>query len=288
MKEKKQFICIISIIGIIIVLVFSVFYFKTQKTSNIVSNISDINEAYNVKLCVNKFYEYCKEYRESAPKAIYELLDHDYIKFYDLNQNNFMKKIDVIDSNSLCIDSVYKLKQKRNLSLYLIKATQLYKNSDNTKEFNILLKIGSKNNTFSIFLNDYIIDNNYADLNLGETINFSLKNINEKTNNTFDSSKKVVYDNVQDVFSNYQNLCMFYKKYAYSKVSMESKNKKFTDYESFESYIKSKFRDIIMMKVLYYEKIENGEEIEYKIYDDKNINFIFKVTSYITYTVNIE
>lgn len=288
MKEKKQFICIISIIGIIIVLVFSVFYFKTQKTSNIVSNISDINEAYNVKLCVNKFYEYCKEYRESAPKAIYELLDHDYIKFYDLNQNNFMKKIDVIDSNSLCIDSVYKLKQKRNLSLYLIKATQLYKNSDNTKEFNILLKIGSKNNTFSIFLNDYIIDNNYADLNLGETINFSLKNINEKTNNTFDSSKKVVYDNVQDVFSDYQNLCMFYKKYAYSKVSMESKNKKFTDYESFESYIKSKFRDIIMMKVLYYEKIENGEEIEYKIYDDKNINFIFKVTSYITYTVNIE
>lgn len=288
MKEKKQFIFIISIIFIIIVLIFAVFYFKTNKNSNIVSNISDINEAYDVKVCVNKFYEYCKEYRDTAPKAIYELLDDDYINYYELNEKNFIKNLDIVDSNSLYIDSVYKLKQKRNLSLYLIKATQLYRNSDETKTFNVILKLDRKNNTFSIFLNDYINDNNYTNLNLGEKVKISLKNIKEKTNNTFDSSEKQIYDNVQDIFSSYQSICIFYKKYAYTKLSAESKDEEFTDYEIFNSYINSKFKDIITMKLLYYEKMENGEEIEYKIYDDKNINFSFKVTSYITYDVIIK
>lgn len=287
MKEKKKFWCIMLLVFAIIASTFLIFYFKANKNSNIVSNISDLNEAYDVKVCVSKFYEYCKEYREIAPKEIYELLDDEYIKYYELTEGNFRKNLDVVDSDSLCIDTVYKLKQKGDLSLYLVKANQLYKNSDDIRDFNVILKLNRKKNTFSIFLNDYIEDHSYTNLCVGEKVKISLKNIKEKTNNTFDPSNESIYNNIQDIFSSYQTICMFYEKYAYSKLSQESLEEKFNSYEIFDSYITSNFKDIITMKLISYDQIEKDGYIEYKVYDNKKINFCFKVTSYITYDVII-
>lgn len=281
MKKRKQIIFILILFFTVLISIFLIFYFKPNKNFNTVSNIYDLNEAYDVKICVNKFYEYCKDYRNSAPKGIYELLDDEYIKYYNLTEDNLKNKLNDIDSDKLSINTVYKLSQKRNLSLYLIKADQLYKNIDKSKEFNILLKINSDNNTFSIFLDDYMKDNNCINFNLGERVNMPLNKIKKKVNNTFDSSNKQIYDNVQDIFSDYQTLCMFYNKYAYDKILNSDRD------EKNHNYLKDNYKDIITMKMVYYDKTEKDGYIEYKVYDNKNINFNFKVISHITYNVII-
>lgn len=289
MKEKQKKISIILIIFSIIILfiIISVFLLN-RNTHNFVSNISDLSEAYDVKTCTEKFYIYCKEYINSNPNAVFELLDYDYIKYYNLDENTFKQKLGVIDSDKLCIKEVYKIQQRGSISLYIIKAYELYKNSDQNKNFDILLKLDKTNNTFSIFLDDYIIDNNYNNLNLDDRVNIKLKNIKVKENNTYDSHESIIINNIEDVFSDFRELCTFYEEYAYILIENECKQSKFTNYQLFDSYIINNFRDIITMKLVSFESIKRDGYIEYRCTSNKGHVYIFKVTSYITYTVTIE
>lgn len=289
MKKNKNLFIILIIVFIVILSLLFLFNIKEEKQSeNIVSNISDINEAYNVKICTEKFYVFYKEYREVNSKFIYEFLDKEYIEYYNLDKNNFIKKLDIIDSDQIHIDSILKIQQKSHISMYLIKATQLYKNSNDTKEFNIILKLDTINNVFSVFLNDYIIENGYNNLKVGDKVKISIKNIDIKDNNKYDYSKKGMTDNVEDIFSEYANMCIFYEKKAYEMIDNECKESKFINYETYDKYIIDNIIDIVNMRLLSYEYTQKDGYIEYKCKDNKGGSYIFKVTSYVTYTVIIE
>ena len=84
---KKKILIITFFVVVLLVFIIYFFYNKAnvQYSSSIVENISDINEAYDVKTCTEKFYNYCKDYLTSNPSIIYVLLDEEYIKYYDLN-----------------------------------------------------------------------------------------------------------------------------------------------------------------------------------------------------------
>ena len=210
MRKNKNLFIILIIVFIVILSIFVFYNLKEEKQSeNVVSNISDLNEAYNVKICTEKFYVFCKEYMNSNSKYIYEFLDKDYIEYYNLNENNFKKNLDIMDSDKIHIDSILKIQQQAHLSMYLIKATQLYKDNDETKDFNIILKLDTNNDVFSVFLNNYIIDNNYSNLKLGDKVKISLKSIDINDNNKFDYSEKGMTDNIEDIFSEYANMCIF-------------------------------------------------------------------------------
>lgn len=289
MKKKRKMLTLLLITVSIIILLFTICILILSKNkSNIISNILDLSESYEVKTCTEKFYMYCKVYKDSSPNAIFELLDKEYIKYYNLDTNTFKQKLGTIDSDKLSINEVYKMGQKDNISLYLIKAYELYKNSNKSKEFNILLKLDKEKNTFSVYLNDYIIDNNYINLNLGDKVNISLKNIKEKENNTYDSYMEKDINNIENIFYDFKNLCIFYEEYAYKLVDEECKQLKFINYENFDSYITSNFKYIVNMKLIAYEYIQKDGYIEYRCISNEGKVFVFKVTSYITYTVTIE
>lgn len=289
MMKNKKFLVILLLVFIIILLLFSIYIVNSKRNKiNIVSNIVDINEAYAVKTCFEKFYIYCKDYRNATPKYIYELLDKDYIKYYNLSENNFKEKLDIIDSDNIHIDSVYKIQQKGNIALYIINSHQLYKKNNESKELNIILKLDKKNNTFSVFLNNYINDNGYNNLKIGDKLNIPLKSIKSNDNNKYDSYENKNINNIEDIFYDFRNLCMFYDKYVYNIIDDESKDSKFVDYEEYNKYITSNFRDLVTMKLLSYEYIPKGDYGEYRCITDKGYNIIFKVTSYVTYTVIIK
>lgn len=287
-KSKAFIVIIIGILLIIFLIFISLFNRTTSNNLSIVSNIEDMNEAYNVKTCVNKFYLFCKDYIVSNPNYIYELIDDEYLKYYNLNEKNFKENLDTFDSDQIQIDKVYKVNQNENLALYIINAKQLYKNKDTQKDFNLLLKIDNNNNTFSVYLNNYINDKGYNNLKLGDKVNLKISNIQEKTYNKFDSSRKTTPDNVEDIFKEYVNNCIFYENRAYNLLDSVCKSSKFSTYEDFDKYITENIRDIVLMDLYSYEDEQKEGYIEYRCKSDKGQSYIFKVTSYITYTVSIE
>ena len=289
----KKNILIIAII-IVILLIF-VIYFVCNKSSekysyNVVSDISDINEAYDVKTCTKKFYNYCKDYLTSNPSIIYGLLDEEYIKYYDLTKNNFKKYIDVSNSDSIQIEEVYKIQERNNVGMYIVKSKLLLKNSDIMNDFNIILKIDKKNNTYSIFLNNYIEDKGYSKLSIGDKVNIKLKGIMEDSdlNNKYDpSNNKKITDNVEDIFGDYTYMCIFYEKEAYNLIDNEIKEK-YSTYDIFDKYITDNIIDLVTMDLYSYSDVQQDNFIEYKCTSTTGQVFTFKVKSYITYTVTIE
>lgn len=290
MKKK---ILIITIF-VVVLLVFIIYFFynkaNVQYSSSIVENISDINEAYDVKTCTEKFYNYCKDYLTSNPSIIYGLLDEEYIKYYDLTKNNFKKYIDVSNSDSIQIEEVYKIQERNNIGMYIVKSKLLLKNSDIMNDFNIILKIDKKNNTYSIFLNNYIEDKGYSKLSIGDKVNIKLKGIMEDSdlNNKYDpSNNKKITDNVEDIFGDYTYMCIFYEKEAYNLIDNEIKEK-YSTYDIFDKYITDNIIDLVTMDLYSYSDVQKDNFLEYKCTSTTGQVFTFKVKSYITYTVTIE
>lgn len=289
--NKKVIIIFLSFIFIVF-LIFIFFTFnKKGQNQKYVSNIENISEAYILKNCINKFYLYYRDIDKSNNTHIdmlYDLIDTQYIQYYNLNIETLGEKIEDIDSDEIQIDKVYKLQQNNNLSLYMIETTQLYKDEQISKELNFLIKIDNKNKNFSVFLNDYIIDNKYNNLNLGDEISISLKPIKENLNNKFDSVDESSISNINDIFDEYIKNCIFYEKRAYDLLDNECKENKYKTYQVFDEYITNNLKNIVIMKLLSYEYSKKEGYDEYKCITNKGYNIIFKVTSYITYTVNIE
>ena len=154
--------------------------------------------------------------------------------------------------------------------------------------FHDISKFDNKNKNFSVFLNDYIIDNKYNNLNLGDEISISLKPIKENLNNKFDSVDESSISNINDIFDEYIKNCIFYEKRAYDLLDNECKENKYKTYQVFDEYITNNLKNIVIMKLLSYEYSKKEGYDEYKCITNKGYNIIFKVTSYITYTVNIE
>lgn len=286
--NKTLYIIIITIFILTTFCIFTLFYLKQGSSLSVVENITDINEAYNVKTCALKFYMYCKDYRISAPSSIYDLLDKEYTKKYRIDKNNVKENIEIINSDTYRINKVLKIQQKNNLSLYLVKGNELYRNKDEIKELNFLVKIDKTKNTFSVYLNNYIDEKKYDNIKLGDCISIKLSSINKNYNNTFDDANKNMYNNVKDVFSDYRQLCIFYERYSFEVLSEESKREQFQSYEAYDKFILSRYKDIVMSDMLKYETDINDDKIIYTCHDNYGKKYVFNIKSYITYDVTIE
>lgn len=286
--KKNKLVVVISLVVVLIMVIFCIYFFKGAKYENRVCNITDLNEANDVKICTNKFYLYCKEYIDNSPSAVVELLDKDYKKKYNVNDNNIKEKVFNTDSDTLSIESVYKIKQKRNISLYYVSAKKLYKNSDDIKDFNIVLKLDKNNKTFSVFLDDYVRDNNYSDIKIGEKVKVNTKGVKANENNTFDISNTTEYNNIQSNLSNFVTLCIYYKKYAYSLVNKNEEKDTFKSYDEFNQYISDNINSLLNLKVISFIQEDKDGYSQIKVYDNNKFNFVFNTKSYITYDVIIK
>ena len=285
---KKVFILFFVIILAVLLIIFVFNIFNNKSNNYVVSNINDINEAYTVKNCANKFYEYCKEYRDTNQNYIFELIDEEYLKYYDLNEYDFKQKIDIVDSDRLFIENAYKIQEKKDLALYIVKAKQLYKNEISSKEFSFMVKLDRKNECFSIFPNNYIEEKNLVNVKLGDKIKLNIISLKRNDNNGYDNVNKNLKDNVNDIFDDFSNLCTFYYKDLYNVIDENTKKEKYNTYEEFDKYLTSIYKDLVTMKLVSYEDAQKDGYVEYKCKDNNGRSYIFKAYSYITYTVIIE
>lgn len=285
MNKKNILFCIGIIVIVVCISLFFVFSCLNFNTCKVI-NVSNLSEAYDVKTCTNKFYLYCKTYMNSSKNSVYELLDKEYIKQYNLNSDNFDEKIKEFKSDTLEIKNIYKIQEHNNISLYMVNAYELYKNSDDQNEFNILVKLDNKNNTFSVYLEDYIDDNNYKKLNFGDSIKIKLRSVKKQNDNIFSKKSESEINNLNDYISDFKSLCIFYRNYAYYLLDEEN-NEKFKTYQEFNNYIIDNFSEIISMKLIAFELQKNNDYEEYICTMSNGIKITFRTNNYVSYVFKI-
>lgn len=168
MKELKIFIMGICILVIIIILaLFSLnnnfegeSEDELESSNNVEGNLpielsyeitsdKSISDFKTINDCMNTYLNYIKE---SNSEAILDVLIDDYVQELNINKNNVLNKIVVVNYEfEYMAKNVYKYDVNlNNVSTYFVKGYIINKDEKTKNEYNIVINIDSKNNTFEL------------------------------------------------------------------------------------------------------------------------------------------
>lgn len=311
--EKSKRILIVLILLLIMIAIIVTMLIKTNKkqeesrnnqTSNVVeqdeefAKVKDYKTYFTVKEIVENYITYMKqingdEYvdassfnmtssqiaktmQEDGLEALKGILDENYLK--DENDSFLIKmqneyKQDGTYSKQviykLNIDDMYQYNLDSNFSLVLVEAKL------NNTELNLLVKLDNANNTYSIFLNDYITKNNYEKHMSVKNITIGKTKIQKNDYNSDISVDGTEKDVVVQYFSDYRMKMLNDTKIAYQKLDSEYAEKKFGQYSNFESYVNNNKNKIEVASIDKYQVLENKNGREYVCVDENGKYYIF-------------
>lgn len=214
--------------------------------------------------------------QEDGIEALKGILDEGYLK--DETDNSLIKMQDDYKQDgtytkqvnyNLNIDNMYQYGLASNISIVLVEAKL------NNVELNLLVKLDSTNNTYSLFLNDYITKNNYTKHMSIKSINISKNKIQKNNYNNDVKVEGTEKDVVIQYFSDYRMKMLNDTKIAYQKLDSEYAEKKFGQYSNFESYVNNNKNNIIVASIDKYQVVENKNGKEYVCVDENGKYYIF-------------
>lgn len=219
-------------------------------------------------------------FQKEGVQIINYMLDNEY--------KNTMKSTDDIIINMAkrytnyqsIIDKVYIYDKSANIDIYIVYA---YIGSE---EFNIVIKTDSENNTFSIFLNDYLEKYNYSKNMQTKDIKISENGIEKNDYNQFK------YKNISEsqmpkyYLNNYIKLIKSNAKLAYNLLDEEYKQKRFPTFNEFNTYAQGK--EYMQGAISKYKIIKKDDYTIYVCEDTYGNVYIFKETALMDYTVQLD
>ena len=296
MKEQKKLIIVIISIIILLLIVAGITYIiiKNNNTNTITSNnieISDEEQAnvkdqkeYHAIISIVNDYINTTNYNsdiyfdnegnratseEDINKRIYSLLDKEYIKQNNIDENNVKKYINEVKQNIVFLPINMQVIKKANIQKYFIYGImQNILKSNETQEISMYVIVDDNTKAYSIIpciktISDY---NNLKIVN-DET------SIEKNENNAYEESDVTQEDIAQDYITNYKRMMLINAEKAYSYLDDNYKKEKFDTLEKFKNYInvnKTKIANMTLAQYKITELTNNNEQI---VCIDKNDNY---------------
>lgn len=307
-KVRRNVLLLVSFLIITLLIfifwtVYNDFSMSEKNQNDRVIRVKDIDEYYNVQICTKKFYEFYKqayysenyyenlsddEFRAKSFEQIYSFLDKEYIEQYEITKSNIESKINQVFDGVLQINDIYRIKKQNDFAMYVVYAEELDKVNSKKQEFNIALKIDYSRNTFSVLLDDYIIEKGYNDLKENQKFGVILSSISNNTINIFEQLEVSEVEFVEDMFEDYRNSVLYNRTRAYDLINEETKELKFSDFDSYDNYIKENIKNIVTMKIKTYKVRKEEKYTDYDYVDTYGNQYTFRVTAPMKYTVIIK
>lgn len=237
--------------------------------------------------------EYIDNEKKEAIKFFETVIDNEYKNYYNLSEEKiineatkYVKNGDYSKSDiiyNIDISEIYEYKYTDNITLFL-----LYANV-NDKDLNLLIKYDTQKNIYSLFLSNYIEDNNY-DINMNtDRIKINGDDIIDNMYSKIKIGTITDEDMSKEYFNIQKNNLMYNLKLEYNKLNNEYKQKKYNDYQSFEEYYSSIKDEIKDSKLAKYSVEKIDDKKIYTLIDNyKNIYIIESVNSIANYSVILD
>ena len=177
---------------------------------------------------------------------------------------------------------MYECQLTNNIIITLVEARL------NGKELNVLVKFDNKNNTYSMFLDDYVSKYNYNKNMDKKDFNISK---NEIIKNSYNNNIKVDDSEVYVItqyFSDFRMKMLNDTEVAYRELDSDYAQKKFGDYSNFQNYINENKESITYAGINKYQVVENSDNKEYICIDENGKYYIFVESGIGKYTVVLD
>ncbi len=277
------------------------------ESNNKLEEVINRNNYYTVENAINKFYIYYAELNQqqnykiiddetkasiekqekASAENLYKILDKDYIKYKDITTENIRTKLPVINNSIVNITNMYVSEQSLDIYIYIAKGTLREKISNNISNFSIMVKLDTKNRTYSIFLEDYIQEK-YPNIEVGEILNINKENIEKNENNAYEYVNVTEEMYVENLFNKFKEELLYNMPLAYQRLDEEYKAKRFNSEEEFQNYEKNNTKNNVIMEVRQYQRDSKEGYTQYICIDQNNNEYVFKVTSVINYKILLD
>ena len=309
---KKLYYLIISIIIIIVIMVICIlFYLKSNQDKyndneniNIIEKVStqkkfnevnDRNDYYDIKKILNKYIIYARQVygwmnsqkyesddiSTEGKEAFYSILDNEYIKDMNIQKNDLNKIIKEYQSEECILNKLYFYNISDNLKLYYSQIT-----IDN-ENLNLLIKVDNKNETYSVFLNDYVSKNGYSIDTEIQNMKIDSNSIERNKFNTYRKSNinddYIIVDYIDDI----KNKLISNPKNVYQNMlEQEYREKRFESLQNFINYINQNKEEIESIEAKKY--IILNEKHEYIIQDQYDNYYVINEKAIMDYTIRFD
>ncbi len=232
---------------------------------------------------VNKFYS---NY-QSKSKSLYKILSKEYIEFANITEDNLYNTIPEIDNTmEVNITEMYEAQINYNVKQIIVYGYLKDRITDEIEEFKIMMNVDYKENTFEVFLSDYI-NKNYPNLDLGSQIDTDEQKYIENNQENMFEYFVVTEDDEYCVlmFNSFINNMLYYPEYIYNKIDEQYRSERFTDYNDYLNFIEESKVDFYFLELDQYQKVNEDSKIEYIMIDTRGNYYIFTENAAMDYTV---
>lgn len=244
------------------------------------SNIDDLD----LIVPQGKEQEALKEYRLKGMTAINYMLADNYKTKYSVTNEYIYNNLKAYAGMTYNINNIYCVKESDYINTYYVYG-QFEKTSN---EYSFIVILDRYNNTFELYLDNYLKDFNYTYSDVSSMKALNVKTINANEYNTF-SFKAVSKENIAlDYYNQFMDKLKNNVQEAYNLLDNRYKNARFKDFNSFNQYVSDNINTLKNLDVVRYSINDYGNYSEYICIDDLGNNYIFKQTSLNKYTVLLD
>lgn len=230
--------------------------------------------------------EYKQQEQEQAQKVLYAMLGDEYIQEFQITANNIKQKLNQDNWEKIILKDIYTLENSQAVSSYYVYGEKLQQEEIN--EFSMLISIDSKNETFAIYLEDYMKEHNLNSYQEKQIIDIKIESIPDKNYNH--TKYKSIQDNqiAKEYYDNYKKLLNYDINLLYEKLDKEYKKKKFKDIEDFQNYIQTNKHILKSRGITKYNKINRETYTQYVCLDQTGKMIIFNANSLTEYSIILD
>lgn len=272
---------------------------ESNKINNKITYVTNRTDYFTIKALTEN---YINSIGNEEKEILLNILSPLYKSKYNINNNNVFdiitipKLTDYKQYYKTTITEITTAEITNQISIYIVKGNCRIVGKDEKFTIQVMLEVDTVNNLYNVYPYQYIKDNNFDKLNVGNTINYEAQEIKENEYNKFNYVTKTDIEMAKEYFNNYNELLMYYQDEAYNMLNQEYSNKRFGSKESFQEYIKANAKTLYLMQIDKYKIVSNDNYTDY-ICSDKYENIyifrqeegIMKYTAFLdNYTVMID
>ncbi len=231
------------------------------------------------------FKSFIENARTENKEYLLDVLSKDYIEKYNVTSENIIEKINIKAANDfqyhkIVVTEMMKCRLNNEYMAYIVAGKYRITDQTGTYSLKLLIIINSADKTYSIYPQQFINDNRYANLKTGDNFIINNYEIEKNKNNTFNYVIKQSLEIVEKYFKDYKELLQYYPAIAYQKLNKDYLIKRFNNNQNeFFNYLANN-KSIIGTSIINNYKTEKETNyIDYLCSDQYNNAYIFRITN---------
>lgn len=314
MKRIKKYIIALCILMIVLTLTIVVLYkkYNTEGTDfresdfekddskqpiqdNIVE-VTNRNEYYAITNIIGK---YAYAINEKETDAIISMLDEQYVKENNINNENINQFVENIIIENLSekalnnlrintmIDKMLYVQSKVRIKTFFVYGKFTNNMNKDKIEFNIIVQTDSKNNTFLIYPTSYV-KKYYPNENKLDEYSTDVQQIEKNEYNNFSYVNIDDATIINDYIAKFKNSIININEESYNLLDEEYKNSKFENIEEYKKYINKNIKKLLAINIEKYKKEVKDSQTNYICLDSNGNYYILKETTVMNFSIILD